>query len=207
MSIVAKRGVVKTLISNLFILLLGFSGIGMAFAETDAPLSWEPAGWGKPAVFHLGADQSGPILGEDGYSEEFKKILSTNPDALEEAYAAKRGANTATVGWGVILLGTVLQLKDTMDQADDPLAESDSKGLGFVIVGAVVALIGSSIYKSHMNSSIQLYNEGMKQGARDQSTQPAHSPQFKLGFSSGRSSTTKFGNTDVALLGTMQIRF
>ena len=101
----------------------------------------------------------------------FKKIISRYPEAFKEIKASYTYNGVALVGSAVMLLGSVLMLSNTLQEAEDvnngklTSSSNDSSPLLLVLGGAVVTLVGGMIAHNHLKKGVQIFNAKSKQAA------------------------------------------
>ena len=104
----------------------------------------------------------------------FKKIISRYPEAFKKIKTSYTYNGVALAGSAVMLLGSVLMLSNTLQEAKDvnngklTSSSNDSSPLLLVVGGAVLTLVGGMIAHNHLKKGVQIFNAKSKQAAADQ---------------------------------------
>ncbi len=98
----------------------------------------------------------------------FKKIISRYPEAFKEIKTSYTYNGVALAGSAVMLLGSVLMLSNTLQEAEDvnngklSSSSNDSSPLLLVVGGAVLTLVGGMIAHTHLKKGIEIFNTKSK---------------------------------------------
>lgn len=144
----------------------------------------------KSPTFTLNNVAPQPIYQGLGLSPEFEQVLQKYPESLAQARSAANMGKVNLGGLAIVLLGTIVQLKETLDEADSvrntrygayrdrskelPGEKSGSTaGLGLVLIGAAITIPSALITKKRLKNAIHIYNRnerlGPQSGAADSS--------------------------------------
>ncbi len=130
----------------------------------------------SPVKYSFNGQDPKPIYTFSGMDcqPHFKKIIRRCPDAYKEIKTTYAYNGVSLAGSAIMLLGSVLMLSNTLQEAEDvnngklTSGTSDSSPLGLVIVGAVVSIVGGSIAGSHLKKGIQIFNKKQTQVSEEE---------------------------------------
>ena len=106
----------------------------------------------------------------------FKKIISRYPEAYKEIKVSYTYNGIALAGSAVMLLGAILQLSNTLEEAKDvnsgnlPNNSYDSSPLLLVLGGAVLSVVGGTIAGNHLRKCVKIYNSKQKDLSEKENT-------------------------------------
>lgn len=170
--------------------------VAQAAEEESGAIDLRIGAFEKP-TFSVAGGEYRPLKKDSDYDPAFLRLVSSNSEANEKLKHAETYSGVTMLGGVVILAGTIVLLQDTLDQKDqldnNQLPQEDNsktgQALGLVIVGGVIALVGSSAYRGDIQEAVEIYNRGLKSGGVDPGAlrKPVIKPKFMLGMTSPQS--------------------
>ena len=196
-SINTSQMVVVSKVQYLLLMLVLLAVSSFANAESGGKIDLQIGAFQAPQ-FKTGDGEFKPLKDGSDYDPEFIKMINSNPEAKAKLDHAETYGGVTLAGSVVILAGTIVLLQDTLDQKDSldnnqlPQDDSSKQGqaLGLVIVGGVIALVGSSGYRSDISEAVDIYNRGVGSAANNDVDLPkkAVKPSYSLALSADRRS-------------------
>ena len=145
--------------------------------------------------FATATTQAKVFGGVFGLSSEYESVLAKNPDALRAARQVRPYAAAQLVGTLGVLLGAALTLKETLNQADNPLSsESSTTPLAITASSAAIALVGIFGARHYLSQSVRLFNDGQRSGPKGDAASRLGGARVGVGMSAaGRTPRANVG--------------
>jgi hypothetical protein len=111
--------------------------------------------------FTAGNTEAKVFGGAFGLSKEFESLIGKNPEALRSARRVKPYSIAQLVGSLGMVVAGALSLKESLNQADNPLsAESSTNPLLLMATSGAVVIVGVIGGRHYLSQSVRLFNDG-----------------------------------------------